>query len=59
MVIKAKKGGVSQQQLVGVAIAAVGCRSCWVSQQQLGGVAVVKGGVALDRPYIYNSLAGI
>ncbi len=46
---------------MGVAIAAVGCRnsSCWVSQQQLGGVAVVKGGVALDRPYIYNGMAGI
>ncbi len=25
-----------------------------VSQQQLGGVAAVKGGVALDRPYIYT-----
>ena len=33
-----------------------GCRSSnWgVSQQQLGGVAAVKGGVALDRPYIYR-----
>lgn len=35
------KGGVSQQQLEGVL------------QQQLGVVAAVKGGVALDKPYIY------
>ena len=29
-----------------------GIREGGVSQQQLGGVAAVKGGVALDRPYL-------
>ena len=59
VIIKAKRGGSGVGEGGGgggVAAATGGCRSSnWgVSQQQLGGVAAVKGGVALDRPYIYT-----